>query len=359
MKVRLKIEKRMEGFSGNAAFARIVSLVAAVIITILVLLITGYEAEKIPDVLNALFIDTLFTGAGILETLVKAIPLILCSVGVAIAFRMKLWNIGGEGQFAMGAFAAAGIAMAFPSLPPVLLIILMIVGGILAGMVWALIAGIPRALLGVNETIITLMLNYIALFWLQFLVVGPWKDPEKMGFAIAPEISENGMLPALGGSNVHIGLFIALIITVLYYFVLQRSKWGFEVRAIGDGPRAAQYAGMNVKWNIIAVMAVSGAIVGMGGAIELSGLSHRLEPEMSAGYGFTAVIIAWLARLKPAAIIVMSVFMAAIAVGGKYLPIFGLPASVSEMIQGIILFCVLGFDLLTRYSIKIVRKEAK
>ena len=347
----------MEGFSGNVALARILAIVFAIALTVLVLLIAGFESSKLPKVFDRLFIRTLFTSSGIQKTLVEAIPLIFCSLGVAIAFRMKLWNIGGEGQFAMGAFAAAGIAMAFPELPSILLIPFMAVAGMIAGLFWSAIAGLLKSLFGVNETIITLMLNYIALLWLQLLIVGPWKDPLQKGFPMAPEITRSAWLPTFGDSRVHIGLLIALAAAVVYYFVLNRSKWGYEVRAIGDGPKAALYAGINVKKNIVLVMAVSGALIGLGGAIEVSGLSHRLETTISSGYGFTAVIIAWLAKLSPWAIIIMSVFLAALAVGGRSMGVLQIPSAISAVIQGIILFCVLAFDLLTRYTIKIVRKE--
>ena len=174
---------------------------------------------------------------------------------------------------------------------------------------------------------------------------------------MAPEITQSAWMPTFGSSDIHIGLILAVITAVAYYFVLNRSKWGYEVRAIGDGPKAARYAGMNVKKNIILVMAVSGAIIGLGGAVEVSGLSHRLETTISGGYGFTAVIIAWLARLSPVGIIIMSIFMAALAVGGRSMGVLKIPVSISSVIQGIILFCVLAFDFLTKYSIKIERKE--
>ncbi len=357
MRYKLKIEKRMEGFTGNIVLARVIAIVAAIILTVIILIVAGFELAKIPRVFEKLFVDTLFTAKGLEKTIAKTIPLILCSLGVAIAFRMKLWNIGGEGQFAMGAFAAAGVAMAFPNMPPVALILLMMVAGIVSGLIWASIAGLTRALFGVNETIVTLMLNYIALLWLQFLIVGPWKDPLQKGFPVAPIISQNGWLPAFGDSNIHIGVVIALAMAVVYHFVLNKSKWGYEVRVIGDGPKAAKYAGMNVKLNTFLVMSVSGALIGLGGAIEVSGLSHQLEADISSGYGFTAVIIAWLAKLSPVAIIVMSVFMAALAVGGKTMGVLQLPSAISAVIQGVILFCVLAFDFLTKYSIKFARKE--
>lgn len=358
MKFRLRIEKRMEGFSGNVAAARIIAIIASIVLTVLVLLLAGFEAEKIPKVFEKLFVKTLFTGKGIEKTLLKAIPLMFCSLGVAIAFRMKLWNIGGEGQFAMGAFAAAGVAMAFPNMPAIPLILLMMIAGMLGGMIWAAIAGVTRSLLGVNETIITLMLNYIALLWLQFLVIGPWKDPLQKGFPMAPKITESAWLPTIGESKIHIGIIIALAAAVIYFFVLNKSKWGYEVRAIGDSPKAAKYAGINVKKNMILVMAVSGALVGLGSAVEVSGLAHRLEPTITSGYGFTAVIIAWLSRLNPVAIIIMSIFLGALDVGGTSMGVLQIPSAISSVIQGIILFCVLAFDFLTRYSIKIVRKEA-
>ncbi|MGI5877106.1 MAG: ABC transporter permease [Christensenellales bacterium] len=358
MKYSVTFKKRMEGSSGNILVIRIFAIIAAIVATAALLLILGYSPAKIARVLQGIFISTFFSRYGIMDTLTKTIPLLLCAVAVSYAFRMKMWNIGAEGQLAIGAFAANAVALAFPDMPAVPLILLMIAAGMLAGAVWALLAALPRALMGVSETIMTLMLNYVALMLLQFMILCVWKDPAGKGFPIAPPISRNAWFPVIPGTYIHMGLLIGLIMTGVYAFVIGRTKWGFEVRTIGESPSAARYAGMNLTLNMLLVLGVSGAVAGLAGVSELAGIAHRLEMDISAGYGFTAVIIAWLARLNPLGVVVMSVFMAALLVGGGYVQILGIPYAVATLIQGIILFFVLGFDALTRYEIRIVRKEA-
>lgn len=358
MKYSITFEKRMEGTSGGVVVIRLVAILASLIATAVLLLALGKGPELTFGVLKTLFITTFFTDYGIIDTVTKAIPLLLCSVAVSYAFKMKLWNIGAEGQMAMGAMAANAVVLAFPDMAPLPLIVLMALAGILGGALWGLLAAAPRALLKVNETIMTLMLNYIALGLVQFMILGPWKDPLAQGFPLAPRISENGWLPTLGRTSIHLGLALGLVMVVLYWFVIQKSKFGYEVRAIGESESAARFAGMSIVKNTLLVLGISGAIAGLAGMSELSGVAHRLEMSLTSGYGFTAIIIAWLARLHPVGLIVMSLFMAALLVGGTYVQILGLPYALATMIQGIILFFVLGFDVFTRYRIRIARKEA-
>ena len=351
MKRFLTFEKRMAGTTGNVVLIRILSVLVAIVVSILFLFATGRSPADVGSILNAMFIRTLFSGYGILDTLVKAIPLIITAIGISFAFRMKLWNIGGEGQIAMGAFAAAGIGMAFPNLPGFVLIPLMMSAAMVMGMLWAGIAAVPRAVLGVNETITTLMLNYVALRWLQYLVNGPWRDPANKGFPIAMPIPEAGEFWSIPRTDIHFGLVLALIVMLVYFLVLNRSRWGYEIRVVGESARAAEYAGIKVRHNIIAVLMLSGAIAGLAGMSELSGLTHRLEPSISGNYGYTAIIIAWLARLNPWGSAAMSIFMAALLVGGKYAQTSGISDAISVMIQGIVLFFVLGFDILSQYKV--------
>ena len=357
MKYTVTFEKRMEGTSGSVLAVRVIGILAAVLVTVVILLLAGQPFDKVGEILDTVFISTFFTKYGIMDTLAKAIPLILASTGVAVAFRMKLWNIGAEGQICMGSFAAAGLCMLVgDSLPAYVLQPLMLAVAIAAGALWGLVAAIPRALWGVNETIITLMLNYVAQLWLQYLTNGPWRDPAANGFPIAPEISRAGWFYRFGDTPIHMGLVLGIVVVLVYALLFTKSKWGYEVKAIGESQPAARYAGMNVKLKVLAVMAVSAGMVGLAGVSELAGATHRLESSISSGYGFTAVTIAWLARLSPTGIVAMSIFMAGTLVGGIYVKIMGLPDSLATMIQGTILFCVLGFDLLTRYKIRLVNK---
>lgn len=291
------------------------------------------------------------------ETLVKAIPLMLAGLAVSLAFRMKLWNIGAEGQLYMGAFAASGIALFMGNLSPWLLLPLMLAAGFMAGGLWALIPGGLRAYWNVNETITTLMLNYVAIFWVDSLIFGPWKDPNSMGFPLTPRFSANAYLPSLGNTRVHMGLLIAIIIAVIFYLLLQYTRWGYEVKVVGESPEAARYAGINVKRNILLVMLISGGIAGISGMIEVAGITHRLQQGISPGYGYTAIIVAWLGRLNPYAIILVAFLFGALLVGGFGLQIYGISFSIVQMLQGAVLFFLLAGEILLKYRIQVRRKE--
>jgi ABC-type uncharacterized transport system permease subunit len=286
------------------------------------------------------------------ETLVKAIPLMLLGLGLSLAFRMKLWNIGAEGQLYMGAFAASGIALSFSHLPALILLPFMALAGFVAGGLWALIPGGLRAYWNVNETITTLMLNYVAIFWVDSLIFGPWKDPASMGFPLSPRFAAQAYLPTIGDTRVHIGLLIALLMAVLFYFLLQYTRWGYEVKVVGESPAAARYAGISVVKNILLVMLISGGIAGLAGMIEVTGITHRLQQGISPGYGYTAIIVAWLGGLNPFAIIIVAFLFGALLVGGFGLQIYGLPFSIVLMLQGAVLFFLLGGEIFTKYRLQ-------
>ncbi len=293
------------------------------------------------------------------ETLVKAIPLMLTGLGVSIAFRMLFWNIGAEGQLVMGGFAAGAVALWFPELFPFLptwiYLPLMVIAGILAGAIWALIPAMLKAYLKVNEIITTLMLNYIAILWVQHLYYGPWKDPKGFGFPGTALFPEYTWLPRLIG-RVHWGLIFALVAAVFIWLVLDRTRWGYEIRLIGENPNAARYAGISLARNIVLVMLLSGGLAGLAGMAEVSAISHRLQQGLAVGNGFTAIIVAWLAKLNPWGVLVVSILLAALVVGGDQIQmVMGLPAAVSLVLQGAILFFMLGGEIFTRYRLRIVR----
>jgi simple sugar transport system permease protein len=308
---------------------------------------------KNPLVVYTLMFQGAFGSAyGLSETVVKAIPLILAALAVSLAFRMKLWNIGAEGQIYMGAFAAAGVTLSFPQWPAFLLLPAMFIAGFLMGGIWGLIPAIPRAYFKVNETISTLLMNYIAILWVDYLVFGPWRDPKGLNFPNSAPFSDNAILPTFGNTRIHLGLFIGLAIALIFYLVLKYTKWGYEIRVCGESPKAATYAGMNFVKNILLVMFISGGIAGVAGMTEVSAITQRLQQGISPGYGFTAIIVAWLARLNPGAIILVSFLLGGLLVGGFSIQTSGFPAATVSMLQGAILFFVLGSEILGQYRIK-------
>jgi len=292
------------------------------------------------------------------ETLVKAIPLMLCGLAVSVAFRMLFWNIGAEGQLAMGGIAAAGVALFLPPraphLPSWLLLLLIAIVGFMAGALWGLIPALLKAYIRVNEIITTLMLNYIAILLVEYLFYGPWKDPKGYGFPGTAEFPPVAWLPRLPGTRVHLGLLFALLAAIFIWAVLSRTKWGYEIRVIGENPRAATYAGISLVRNILLIMWLSGGLAGLAGMAEVTGIAHRLTKGLTVGYGFTAIIVAWLAKLNPWTVLIVSFLLAGLLVGGDQIQItMGLPASVALILQGAILFFMLGAEVFKQYHITI------
>lgn len=308
-----------------------------------------------------------FGSIGVIsDTIVKATPILLTSLACSVAFRMKLWNIGAEGQFIMGAFGASAVVLT-PMLSPEtsrwLFIPAMMLAGMAAGAVWGWIPGVLKARFNVNEIISTLMLNYIAVAWVNFWIFAVWTES---GFQMSPKFSQNAWLPrlldyakaipAFRGLTTHLGLLLGILAAVILWLVIYRSRWGYEIRLIGDNPRAAQYAGINITRNTILVMMLSGALAGLGGMSEVTGVVHRLQTSpIAAGYGFTGIIVAWLAKLHPIVIIVVSILFGALILAGREIQ----PSGVPKMIQGIILVCLIASDFLLRYRVQIVHTNAE
>lgn len=306
--------------------------------------------------------EKMFTGAfgssyGLTETLVKAIPLLLCGLGVAVAYRISVWNIGAEGQFIVGAMGATAVTVYFPGLPHLAAILLMMVFSIGAGALWGLMTAIPRTHFQVNELITSLMLNYVALLALDYVVFGPWKDPKGFNFPGSPMFTAAQSLPVLGSSRLHLGLLFGLIAAVAYFLMIRYTRWGYELRLIGANPTAARYAGIPIKKHIIIVMLISGGLAGLAGMAEVSGVTHKLMQGISPGYGYTAIIVAWLAKLNPFGIIVSAVLFGGLIVGGYSVQTIGLPSSISQMLQGAILFALIAGEQIAKFRLRRMEKE--
>jgi simple sugar transport system permease protein len=358
--MRFLFERRLEPSRLAAILVPIVSIVLALIVGGILLLAAG--ADPI-ETYKAMFDGAFGSTYARSETMVKAIPLMLTGLAVSIAFRMLFWNIGAEGQLAMGALATAWVPLFLLSdsnLSTGTLLALMGMAAFVAGALWGLIPAVLKAYLKVNEIITTLMLNYIAILLLDYLYTGPWKDKAGFGFPGTASFKDVAALPRLpkdlGFGRVHVGLIIAVVAAVVIWIVLSRTKWGYEIRVIGENPRAARYAGISLVRNFLLVMLVSGGLAGLAGYGQVAGIAFRLQKGITVGDGFTAIIVAWLAKLHPIGVLFVAVLMAALSVGGDQLTItMGLPAAMAGVLQGAILFFVLGGDIFVRYRLRVVR----
>jgi ABC-type uncharacterized transport system permease subunit len=303
-----------------------------------------------------------FGSVGVLsDTLVKATPILLTSLACSIAFRMKLWNIGAEGQFIMGAFGASAVALIplfYPETSGWIVLPAMVVAGMATGALWGFFPGWLKAKLNVNEIISSLMMNYIAIAWMNYFVFAVWTEG---GFQMSRVFERNAWLPRLldyadsipwlRGLTTHAGLILGIVAAIIIWLIIYRSRWGYEIRLVGDNPRAAQYTGINITRNTVLVMMLSGALAGLGGMSEVAGVVHRLQTSPVAnGYGFTGIIVAWLSKLNPIVAILVSIMFGALLLAGREIQ----PSGVPKMIQGIILVSLIASDFLLRYKIRIV-----
>lgn len=342
----MRIAKRDELTGNKATCVRIIAILAALVFSGAFLLITG---ENPVEIYISMIDGALGSGYRLSETINIAIPLLIASLGMMIAYKMKFWNIGAEGQIFMGAFGATFFALYFNTLPRPLLLILMAIGAMVMGGIWLLIPAYFKGKFGTNETLFTLMMNYVAIKWITYLQYSLWKDPNSMGFPRIANFGENALLPKLFG--VHIGWLIALILVAFVYIYMTRTKTGYELAVIGESENTARYAGINIKSTMFKTMLIGGGIVGLTGMIQVSGISGTLSVELTGGMGYTAVITTWLSGLSaPVAVIVCFLF-AMLEQGGSYIQTaFQISASVAQVLQSIILFFVLGSEFFIRYK---------
>jgi simple sugar transport system permease protein len=311
--------------------------------------------------LHAYFILPLSDSWGLQEVAVKATPLVLISVGLAFCYRAGVWNIGAEGQFLVGALAGAWLAIAThgaaqgPWLLPA-----MLAAGALGGAAFALIPALLRTRFGASEILTSLMLVYVAELLLDWLVRGPWRDPAGFNMPQTVTFAPAATLPLLAeGGRLNLGTPIALLVVAAAAFVAARTLKGFEVRLVGEAPRAARFAGVDARRLTWGVFALSGALAGLAGILEVSGTLRQLQPGLSPGYGFTAIIVAFLGRLNPVGCLVAGVFLAVTFIGGENAQIMlRLPLDATRVFQGLLLFYVLACDTLLLYRPRLLRSVA-
>ncbi len=330
---------RLSGWFQPLARDAVIILVVLVAFSAVLLMAGKDPLRAYADV----FSQTLGTPYGISEVLVRMIPLILTAVAVAIPACLGLINIGGEGQFYMGAWLATWGAITFSNLPAWLLLPLMCILGMIGGGLWAAIAGFLRARGWVSETITTLLLNYVAPLVTNFFIFGPWKSPDSGLYPVSSTFVAAARLPTFGGTRVTMGIVMAVVAVLLFWFVMTRTRWGLEMRAIGGNAEGARRLGIPLPRYVLIALFAGGALAGLAGMAEVSGIHGRLIQVISPGYGFMGFLVSWLAGGSAVGILLMSFLLAVIASGGTVLQLTQeLPYAVVNILMAIILFIVLA-----------------
>ncbi|NDL67340.1 ABC transporter permease [Anaerotalea alkaliphila] len=350
--IRMAKQGNMTG--RKAAAIRVTAILLAFLASSLFIRILGHNPLA---VYGSMLVGAFGSPMRIRDTLTVAIPLTLTSIGILVAFKMKFWNIGAEGQILMGAFAASMVAYNLGNLSRWVVLPLMFLAGFVGGGLWALLPAWLKMKWNTNETIITLMLNYIAIKWITFLQYGPWRDPASMGFPKMPNFASGAIVPKLFG--IQAGFLVAILFVVLAHYFMHHSKGGYEVAVVGESVDTARYAGMNVKKIVLTALVISGGISGIVGMLEASGVNHTLNASISAGYGFTAIITTWLSGLKPLVVLPVSILFAAMTKGGGYIQtVYQIPQAAAQVLQSMILFFVIGSEFFVQYKLVFQRKKS-
>ena len=346
----VRLEQRPEASKSMVYISPVIAVVLTVLTAMVMFALLGVDPVK---AIQTFFIEPVSSLDGLAELLVKATPLVLIGVGLALGFQANVWNIGAEGQLVIGALAGGGLALAFFDQQSMFLIPAMLVCGVLGGMFWAAIPAWLKTRYNTNEILTSLMLTYVGLLVLSYLVHGPWKDPEGMNFPESRLFHDSALLPILiDETRLNIGCLLALFIVVLGWILISRHIIGFQIKVIGMAPMAARFAGFKEKRLVWLTLLISGGCAGLAGVIELSGAIGQIVPSISPGYGFTAIIVAFLGRLHPVGVLFAGLLMALTYLGGDSAQItMNLPNAVTGVFQGMLLFFLLASDVLIKYRV--------
>ncbi|WP_108816490.1 ABC transporter permease [Loktanella sp. Alg231-35] len=308
--------------------------------------------------IRTIFLDPLFSEFAWFyrpQLLIKGAPLVLIAIGLSFGFRAGIWNIGAEGQYVVGAICGAAVGLAFYPLESFIIFPLMIIAGALGGLLWAMIPGLLRVRFGTNEILVSLMLVYVAEQLLASMALGALRNPDGMGFPGSRNLSQYpsaANLEIISGSGMHWGVLTAFLAVICAYVALSRHIFGFNVRLSGQSPRAARFAGVNPSALVLICMGISGALAGLAGLFEVAGPAGQISIDFNVGYGFTAIIVAFLGRLHPVGILLAGGLMALTYIGGEIAQSnLGLPIAAIQILQGMLLFFLLAVDVLTNYRV--------
>lgn len=352
----IRLEPRGQHSETMLYLAPVLALALTLVFGLIVFAILGKDPVL---AIYTFFITPLTSIQGLSELLVKATPLVLIGMGLALGFRANVWNIGAEGQLTIGAIFGGGLAIYFHDSDSILLLPGMIAAGILGGMAWAAIPAWLKTRFNANEILTSLMLSYVAVLLLSYLVHGPWRDPGGYNFPETRLFPDAGTMPLLiSGTRVHLGSIFALLAVIAGWVILSKAVIGLQLRVVGLAPAAARFAGYNEKKLIWFSLLLSGGLAGLAGLSEVSGAIGQLIPTISPGYGFTAIIVAFLGRLHPVGVLLAGLVLALTYLGGEMAQIeIGTPAAVTGLFQGALLFFLLACDVLTHYRLRFGRGQ--
>ncbi len=350
--MRIELEARGQPSVLMTWLSPVIAILLTLLFGVLMFVLMGQ------DPINALyiyFVQPLTSAYQIQELIVIATPLILIGIGLSICFLSNNWNIGAEGQFVMGGVAGSWVALTFHGVDGWWILPLMMVAGIIGGLLWALIPAFFKARYNTNEILTSLMLTYVALQFLDYLARGPFRDPDGFNFPESKIFSPSATMPLLSdGGRMHLGAIFAVVAAIVIAIMLWRTIKGFEVKISGEAPRAARFAGFNEKSMIYFSFLLSGSLAGLAGISEVAGPIGQVLPVISPGYGFTAIIVAFLGRLNPIGVIFAGLLLALTYIGGENAQIMlQIPDDATSVFQGILLFLILACDTLVRYKVKI------
>jgi ABC-type uncharacterized transport system permease subunit len=348
----IRLEPRAEASRAMVYQSPLIAVVLTLLAGMIMFRILGVDPFQ---AVYAFFIEPISTLDGVAELLIKATPLILIAIGLSLGFQANVWNIGAEGQLTLGALFSGALALAFFEVESVFLLPAMMIAGIVGGMAWAAIPAFLKTRFNTNEILTSLMLVYVAALLLSYLITGPLRDPDGFNFPESRLFHDSAMLPIiLEGTRLHIGFIGALFVAVLAWILISKHIIGFQIRVIGMAPAAASFAGFKEKRLIWLTLLISGGTAGLAGAMEVAGPIGQVIPVISPGYGFTAIIVAFLGRLHPVGVVLAGILMALTYLGGDSAQItMNLPNAVTGVFQGMLLFFLLASDVLIRYRIKI------
>ncbi len=356
--IRLTLEQRQTRIPMLGVISPLLAL--AMTLTIGALMFAALGKPPI-SALYIYFIEPLTEIWSIHELLIKAAPLILIAVGLAVCFSSNNWNIGAEGQFVMGAVAGSALPVLMPELMGPLVLPMMLLMGMIGGAAYAAIPALLKARFHTNEILTSLMLVYVAQLFLDWIVRGPWRNPEGFNFPETRSFHADAILPEIASASgrAHFGFVFAIIAAIAIWFMMSRTMKGFEIRVLGQSPRAGRFAGFSQRKMVFFAFLLSGGLAGLAGISEVSGAIGQLRPTISPGYGFTAIIVAFLGRLNPLGIIAAGLILALSYLGGEAAQIsLGVSDKVAAVFQGLILFSVLSCDTLINFKIKLMRVGA-
>ena len=348
----LKLEVRPEPSRSMSVASPLIALASTVLIGTILFVLLGKDPLR---GLAVFFVEPVKSVYALTELAVKATPLLLIALGLALCFRSNVWNIGAEGQFILGAIAASGVAMQATATTGGWFFIPVIVAGALGGMAWAAIVALLRDRFNANEILVSLMLVYVAEQVLNYLVYGPWKDPQGYNFPQTITFLKATQVPKLfAGYRVNVGTIVALLSVAVFWLLLFRTYAGFQLQVGGLAPAAARYAGFSSRKALWTALLLSGGMAGLAGGLEVAGPLGQLTPHVPAGYGFAAIIVAFVGRLHPVGIVFSAILMSMFYIGGELAQSrLGLPKSLTGVFQGLLLFTLLACDTLIAYRIRL------